>query len=641
MTIDEAKKVLPLPALLHREGLGDHAKKSAKCPFHDDDRNSFSVYKNGSGVFQWKCFAGCGRGDEIDFLEKRRAISRSDATKLFIEMAGGSSGSKLPGTAFKKAKAVMSKDWQPEPKSVTLTKPVPLSQTFDWQKCVEAFTDKHAEALAKWRGYSPEFVHEFREKWLIGIYDGCYAFPVHNASHVVGAHVRSENGDWFYHPKGTKAAPLIFGEIAEGDTVHCFESTWDALAFMDLSDERSGVICTRGASNARFVIEAASKASVLYLWTQNDAAGEKWQKDICANTKATVKRVKIPAHDLNDWTRAGATVDELVAAMTAAETLREQEKSWDEALIESIVTSRELGKLALAPRKKLLGEWFAEADSGFIYAPRGAGKTWFALAIAQALSTAGKIGDWGSREAVKVLYIDTEMPPDLMKERINGMGTNERLTILSHDILFERCEKVLNVATPEVQAAITKRCVDAGVKVLFIDNLSTGARGMRENESDDWEKLIPWLLDLRRRKIAVVIIHHAGRSGNMRGTSRREDAVSWIICLDDLRKDGEDKRGARFVSRFVKCSRNTQEIMPALEWHFMTETDGQISISHKVAATIGVFVEHIRDGVSKPCDLAEAMNLPGYAISKLAKKAIDQGLITKTGHEYQAVEEPE
>ncbi len=98
MTIDEAKKVLPLPALLHREGLGDHAKKSAKCPFHDDDRNSFSVYKNGSGVFQWKCFAGCGRGDEIDFLEKRRAISRSDATKLFIEMAGGSSGSKLPGT---------------------------------------------------------------------------------------------------------------------------------------------------------------------------------------------------------------------------------------------------------------------------------------------------------------------------------------------------------------------------------------------------------------------------------------------------------------------------------------------------------------------------------------------------------------
>ncbi len=40
--------------------------------------------------------------------------------------------------------------------------------------------------------------------------------------------------------------------------------------------------------------------------------------------------------------------------------------------------------------------------------------------------------------------------------------------------------------------------------------------------------MLPWLLDLRRRKIAVVIVHHAGRSGEMRGTSKREDNVFWI-----------------------------------------------------------------------------------------------------------------
>jgi hypothetical protein len=32
-------------------------------------------------------------------------------------------------------------------------------------------------------------------------------------------------------------------------------------------------------------------------------------------------------------------------------------------------------------------------------------------------------------------------------------------------------------------------------------------------------------LELQRAKISVVIIHHAGRSGNMRGTSKREDAA--------------------------------------------------------------------------------------------------------------------
>jgi len=86
---------------------------------------------------------------------------------------------------------------------------------------------------------------------------------------------------------------------------------------------------------------------------------------------------------------------------------------------------------------------------------------------------------------------------------------------------------------------------------------------MRENEADSWELVNNWLLDLRRRKIAVVIVHHAGRSGEMRGTSKREDNVFWIIALDDAKKDADDKRGARFISRFTKPSRNTQEEMPA------------------------------------------------------------------------------
>jgi hypothetical protein len=43
--IDEAKKKLPLPVLMHRLGGGEHAKKSARCPFHEDKHNSFSVWQ--------------------------------------------------------------------------------------------------------------------------------------------------------------------------------------------------------------------------------------------------------------------------------------------------------------------------------------------------------------------------------------------------------------------------------------------------------------------------------------------------------------------------------------------------------------------------------------------------------------------
>src|SRR5207244_7012303 len=112
--------------------------------------------------------------------------------------------------------------------------------------------------------------------------------------------------------------------------------------------------------------------------------------------------------------------------------------------------------------------------------------------------------------------------------------------------------KVLNITNPEVQQAIMQRCVNSGTKVLVLDNLSTLASGMKENDADSWELVNNWLLDLGRRRIAVVIVHHAGRSGEMRGTSKREDSVFWIIALDDSKKDSEHKRGARFVSRFTK-----------------------------------------------------------------------------------------
>ena len=117
--ISEAKRRLPLPALMEREELGECAKKSARCPFHDDHHNSFSVWKNGTGLWRWKCHAGCGEGDEITFLQIHRDIPNSDATKLFLEMAGVNG----------------------EPRSASKQE---LLSMFDWDGCVNAFRDVHA-----------------------------------------------------------------------------------------------------------------------------------------------------------------------------------------------------------------------------------------------------------------------------------------------------------------------------------------------------------------------------------------------------------------------------------------------------------------------------------------------------------------
>src|SRR5215469_14065216 len=87
--IDEAKRLLPMPKVLEKLGLGAHAKKSAHCPFHEDEHNSFSVFHGNDGKgWQWKCHSGCGYGDEIALLMKVNGINRREAITLYLEMAG-------------------------------------------------------------------------------------------------------------------------------------------------------------------------------------------------------------------------------------------------------------------------------------------------------------------------------------------------------------------------------------------------------------------------------------------------------------------------------------------------------------------------------------------------------------------------
>jgi hypothetical protein len=172
--IAEAKRRLPLPALMHRVGLGAHAKKRALCPFHDDQCTSFSLYRDDRGECRFKCFAGCGQGDEITFLELYKDISNREAIKLFLEMAGVNGGA--PPAA--KANSTASK---PTPNE---TKP---SNAFDWQGCVDAFTDADALSLTLQRRYPRRFCRWLKESGLIGKYKGFFAFPVHDRARNVVA----------------------------------------------------------------------------------------------------------------------------------------------------------------------------------------------------------------------------------------------------------------------------------------------------------------------------------------------------------------------------------------------------------------------------------------------------------------------
>jgi len=86
--IDEAKRRLPLPDLMSRLGLGEHAKKSARCLWHDDQHPSFSVFEGDDGFWHYKCFVCDSSGDEIALLVKHLGISRREPIKRYLDMAG-------------------------------------------------------------------------------------------------------------------------------------------------------------------------------------------------------------------------------------------------------------------------------------------------------------------------------------------------------------------------------------------------------------------------------------------------------------------------------------------------------------------------------------------------------------------------
>jgi hypothetical protein len=206
---------------------------------------------------------------------------------------------------------------------------------------------------------------------------------------------------------------------------------------------------------------------------------------------------------------------------------------------------------------------------------------------------------------------------------------------LQHEALFHLTGKVLNLTNPFVQAAILDDCLRRKLEVLILDNLSCLFTGIKENDADAWELVLPWLLELRRNRIAVIIIAHAGRNGFMRGTSRREDAANWIIQLAEAKDEGEIQNGAKFVARFVKNRNATEADCPPLEWHFyLPKGETRARVSWTKISTAQIFRQLIEAGLTSASDIADEMKISKGQVSKLAKRGIEAGWLKKDGRDY-------
>jgi len=295
-----------------------------------------------------------------------------------------------------------------------------------------------------------------------------------------------------------------------------------------------------------------------------------------------------------------------------------------------VLTLSEFRALDLPKRRRLL-PWLMEGGLTMIYGPRGVGKTHFCLSLAVALASGKLFIKWAVEAPIGVLVVDGEMPAEELRERLDAWHPGKPvapLEVLSHEVVFERMERDLNLGLAEWQEAIKCHLEShPEVRVLIVDNLSCLLPSVREDKRDDWaQNVMPFLISLRRRAVAVILIHHAGKSGNQRGTSAREDALDTVICLDAL-PDHDATHGAAFRVTFTKARGCFGDDLAEIEARIETAPEGPLNWSWKPVEESNRerLLTLVKAGVDSVKDAAEELQLTPGAVSKLKKKLQNEG----------------
>ena len=337
--------------------------------------------------------------------------------------------------------------------------------------------------------------------------------------------------------------------------------------------------------------------------------------------------------DANDALRAEQLPEFIDSLIDIPEQFRSIEEKTEKRKELVVLTLEELLKRKTPPRQNLLSPWLPSQGLCMIYAARGLGKTWAALMIAYAVSSGGKYLNWKAEKAAGVLYIDGEMPLAVMKERLSQIVMSEEMEV----------QEPLEFLTPDVQEfgipdlstiegqKLIDKLITEKTKLIVMDNLSTLTRTGKESEGESWLPVQEWALGLRRRGISVLFIHHAGKAGQQRGTSRREDVLDTVIAL---RKpaDYTPETGACFEIHFEK-SRGLygDEIKPIeakLESH--KDNHGATTINWIVKnledSTREKVKRYLHDGWNQK-EIAEQLGINKSSVNYHVKKLEDLGVL--------------
>jgi len=315
----------------------------------------------------------------------------------------------------------------------------------------------------------------------------------------------------------------------------------------------------------------------------------------------------------------------------------------DRPLRNYVFSASELFEMPIPEKEFLVSTFMATKSFGMVFAPRGLGKSWFAMALAVALAQgrADFLGWKIHREGV-ALYVDGEMALTDVRQRfleLSGLGDISNLYVLPSEKLYMDGRPICLDDTSEQDQIVSllEQLDGEGrrVDLVIFDNLSTLRRGKDENSNSDTQALIDFAVALRHRGYAVLFVHHTNKAGDQRGASILEVPMDYVIQLKKPEKSSPFVRGAQFNVEFSKIRGKMPECTDFAA-HLEEDKDGQLcfSISHtgEVDAETVLLRMIAEAGTTvNQRQLATRLDWALGKANKIIKEARDNGNIEKRG----------
>ncbi len=183
----------------------------------------------------------------------------------------------------------------------------------------------------------------------------------------------------------------------------------------------------------------------------------------------------------------------------------------------------------------LLDPPLPEAGNLTIYGPTGSGKSHLAIAVALALARGGAVLDWRATSAVPVLFCDGEMPLPELKGRLEQYLCGEAPpTTLFWAAARAQAGDMPDLADPAAQGFYLEAIEACFARVVVFDNLTClriTSVDSPENSVEAWHPIGAFIRRLNALGVAVIIVHHAAKSGTQRGSSAHTAVMDTVLRI--------------------------------------------------------------------------------------------------------------